>query len=103
LTPILENAVYRIVQEALTNACRHSKSKSIRVMLVQQRDCLRIDIRDHGVGFKPEDVGESRFGLEGIRERARLLGGHAQIESAPGNGTHVMVELPIVPRKADDD
>ena len=86
LTPILENAVYRIAQEALTNACRHSQSKKVRVELVQHGDRLRIDVQDQGVGFHPEDVKEGQFGLSGIRERVRLLGGKATIESKVGKG-----------------
>ena len=94
----MENAVYRIAQEALTNACRHSKSKKIKVELVQNGDQLRIVVQDQGVGFKLEDVEEGQFGLAGIRERARLLGGKATIDSKPGKGTRIAVELPIVLR-----
>ena len=103
LTPILENAIYRIIQEALTNVCRHSKSKKVHVELIQCGDQLRIEVRDRGVGFRPEDVGESRFGLEGIRERARLLGGKATIETELGQGTKVVVVLPIVLRRPEDE
>jgi PAS domain S-box-containing protein len=104
LTPILENAIYRIVQEALNNACTHSKSKRVRVELVQHGDKVRIEVRDRGIGFKPEDIDdESHFGVAGIRERARLLGGSAQIESSPGKGTRIVVELPIVLRSDEDD
>jgi PAS domain S-box-containing protein len=103
LTPILENAIYRIIQESLTNACRHSKTRKVHVELIQCGDQLRIEVRDRGVGFRPEDVGESRFGLEGIRERARLLGGKAIIETKLGRGTKVVVELPIVLRRPEDD
>ena len=103
LTPILENAIYRIVQEALANACRHSQAKKVHVELFQDGDQLRIEVRDRGVGFRPEDVGKSRFGLEGIRERARLLGGKATIEAEPGQGTTVVVELPIVLRRPEDE
>lgn len=103
LTPILESAIYRIIQEALTNACRHSKAKKVHVELVQCGDRIRIEVRDRGVGFTPEDVEESRFGLEGIRERARLLGGRAIIETKLGLGTRVMVELPIVLRRPEDE
>jgi PAS domain S-box-containing protein len=99
LAPIMENAVYRIAQEALTNACRHSKSKKIKVELVQRGDQLRIEVQDQGVGFKLEDVEEGQFGLAGIRERARLLGGQTTIESEPGKGTRIAVELPIVLRQ----
>jgi PAS domain S-box-containing protein len=96
LAPILENAVYRIFQEALTNACRHSQSKKVRVELVQAGNRLHIEILDHGVGFLPQDVDESRFGLAGIRQRARLLGGKAFIDSKLGRGTRIAVELPLV-------
>ena len=103
LTPILENATYRIIQEALTNACKHSKTKKVHVELIQSGDQLRIEVRDRGIGFRPEDVGESRFGLAGIRERARLLGGKATIETELGQGTKVVVELPIVLRRPEDE
>jgi signal transduction histidine kinase len=96
LVPILENAIYRIVQEALANACKHSQSKRIQVELAQLEDNVRIKIQDWGVGFKPGEVEEDRFGLAGIRERARMLGGTINVESAPGQGACLTVELPLV-------
>jgi PAS domain S-box-containing protein len=98
LDPTLENAIYRIAQEALTNACQHSKSEKIRVTLSQHGDRLRIEIWDWGVGFDPKAVPKSHFGLEGIRQRARLLGGKCSIRSKVGKGTRIMVELPVVAR-----
>jgi len=53
-------------------------------------------VRDGGVGFDPEAVGPNRFGLEGIRERGRLLGGRVSIDSRPGKGTRVCIVLPLV-------
>jgi PAS domain S-box-containing protein len=102
LSPIMENAVYRIVQEGLTNACRHSKSKKVWVELVQDGERLRVEIRDCGVGFSLKEVDQGRFGLHGMRERARLLGGTASIESEPGKGTRVVVELPVVVRSGEE-
>ena len=96
LAPVLENVIYRIVQEGLTNACNHSQSNKILVRLVQRGDRLRIEIRDWGIGFDPTTVPESCFGLQGIRQRARLLRGTCHIRSAPGEGSAVRVELPIV-------
>lgn len=98
LAPALENSIYRIVQEGLTNACKHSHSPKIHVGLLQRGDHVRIAITDQGIGFDPDSVEEGRFGLEGIRQRARLLGGRAEISSSPGKGTRVTVDLPIVPR-----
>jgi len=96
LAPPLESAIFRIVQESLQNACRHSKSEKVRVELKQKGERIYIDVVDWGVGFKPDEVEERRFGLQGIRERARLLDGRVVIESKPGQGTRVGVELPLI-------
>ncbi len=96
LTPPLESAIFRIVQESLTNACRHSHSKKIRVELVQRDGRIRVGVRDWGIGFDPQCIKEHRFGLQGIRQRARLLGGEVVIETGPDQGTHVIVDLPLV-------
>ena len=83
LPPPLENSIFRIVQESLTNAVRHSRSGKIGVALNRCGNRICIDVRDWGVGFDPNSVGEHRFGLQGIRERARLLEGRMTIESVP--------------------
>jgi PAS domain S-box-containing protein len=98
LAPTLENAIYRIAQEGLANACRHSKSEKVRVGLVQHEDQVRIEVQDWGVGFDTAAVPKNRFGLEGIRQRARLLGGKCSIRSTAGKGTRITVELPVVLR-----
>ncbi|NQT14828.1 MAG: sensor histidine kinase [Planctomycetes bacterium] len=95
LEPLLENAVFRIVQESLANARRHSGSDKLRIEVVKQVNVVRVEIRDWGIGFDPDNVKEDSFGLEGMRERARLLGGHAVVDSAPGKGTRIVVTLPL--------
>jgi signal transduction histidine kinase len=92
----LEVALFRITQEALTNIRKHSGAKSARVELLQHGDRVRLVIRDFGCGFDHKTVHEERFGLQGIRQRARLLGTAATIDSAPGKGTTVVVDFPIV-------
>jgi signal transduction histidine kinase len=99
LPAILENTLYRIVQEALTNACKHSKSKKVAVTMTQEGHDVRLEVRDWGIGFTPELVGRGHFGLEGIRQRVRLLGGRLTIESRPGSGTLVQVVVPVVERQ----
>jgi len=94
LDPLLEVALYRIVQEGIANATRHSGSDRVRIRLSQVGGRVHLEIRDWGRGFDPEHVGASRFGLQGIRERARLLRGRAVIDSAPAEGTRVFVDLP---------
>lgn len=102
LAPPLEDSIFRIIQETLTNACRHSQSDNVRVELAQQGDRLRIAIRDWGIGFDPDKVERNRFGLRGIRERARLLGGQASIDTGPGRGTEVVVDLPLVMKATEE-
>ncbi len=96
LSPTTENTIYRIVYEALTNAVSHSKSRRVRVGMVQRGDNLQIKVQDWGVGFDPKSVAPNRFGLEGIRERARLLGGQAIVDTTIGRGTCLVVDLPLV-------
>lgn len=96
LTPLLEGILFRICQEALTNATKYSQAKKIRVRLTQENAWVRLEIVDQGIGFDMEQATTANsFGLRGIRERARLLGGHALIDSAPGRGTRIVVELPV--------
>lgn len=92
----LETALFRIAQEAIDNACKHSGSDEVRVALTQQGDRVKIEVEDSGAGFAPEEVGPGCYGLEGIRQRARLFGGTADVRTAPGHGTCVSVELPVV-------
>ncbi len=96
LEPLLENAIFRIVQESVTNACRYSESSKVQVRLTQQDGQVCIEVEGLGVGFDPDDVTEASFGTGGIKERARLLGGQATIDSTLGRGTLVRVELPLV-------
>lgn len=96
LEPTLENSLFRIAQEAMINACRHSQSKKIRVKLIQKDGEVILEVRDGGIGFDPEAVPPNRFGLEGIRERTRILGGRLSIKSEPGKGTVIRVAFPII-------
>jgi two-component system sensor kinase len=94
LDPILENAIYRIVQEGLANAVRHSRGTRVVIELEEAGDQVEIRVQDDGVGFDPAQVDAKRFGLAGIRERARLLGGQVTLRTAPGEGTRLLVRLP---------
>ena len=95
IAPMLENTIFRIVQECLANACRHSKSKRVKIELTRRDDQLRIEVQDWGVGFKMDYARAGHFGLENIQERAKVFGGRAVIKSSPRQGTHIAVELPL--------
>jgi PAS domain S-box-containing protein len=92
----LEDAIFRIVQEALTNARKHSQSQRVRVSLSQGGGRVHVEIRDWGVGFDPTKVKTGHYGLHGIRERARLLDGVVAIESTAGRGTRISVDFPLL-------
>jgi len=96
LDPYAEDMVYRIVEEAVTNLRRHSQSERAEVLVRCLADRLEIVVQDWGVGFDPARVADKRLGLKGIRERARLLGGRVQVDAAPGKGTRIVVDLPLV-------
>ena len=95
LAPAVEMAIYRIVQEGLSNVVKHSQAERASVALSQRKDQLVIKIEDRGVGFDPANIETKRYGLVGIRDRARLLGGKAKIRTGVGIGTRVRVKLPL--------
>ncbi|WP_322489967.1 ATP-binding protein [Chloroflexus sp.] len=104
LDPVLETALYRIVQEALTNVIRHANATTASVVIERQSDQVRAIIEDDGCGFDPNRVsGDGHLGLQGIRERAALLNGRLIIESTPGHGTTLYIELPLPVAKEEVD
>ena len=98
LAPETEAGIYRIVQEALTNVAKHAQATTCRVFLQRLPNTVLVTIEDDGIGFRPEEVsvpGASRgIGLVGIRERVTQLRGQLRLESAPGKGTRLTVEIP---------
>jgi signal transduction histidine kinase len=106
LPPSIETTLYRIVQEALTNVARHARAQSVSVLLERRDDAVKLIIEDDGVGFDAATIADvrdgERLGLYGMRERASLLGGALTIESLPGTGTAVFVDIPLQRKEADD-
>jgi len=101
LPPDVETTIFRIVQESLSNVRRHAGAGAASVSLEQHGEHgVRIVVHDDGIGFDPNTVADDRFGLEGIRQRAWLLGGEPVITSRLGGGTTVTVTLPIDPKEA---
>jgi signal transduction histidine kinase len=102
LSPELETSLYRIAQEALTNVVCHAQASSVGILLERNEQGVRLFIEDDGIGFSPENVklGDS-LGLMGMRERAEMLGGRLTIESAPGMGTSIIVEVPYAHTNSD--
>jgi signal transduction histidine kinase len=90
----LETAVYRLVQEALTNVAKHARAESVRVSVLRREGRIAIEVADDGQGFDTDHAGEG-FGLAGMRERVLLAGGTLSIESG-GSGTTLTATLPAL-------
>jgi signal transduction histidine kinase len=89
-------AIFRIVQESLTNVTRHAKASRVDITLSQNADDVIVEVRDDGKGFDSADAARKKsFGLLGMRERAAVLGGNIDITSVPRQGTVVSVRIPI--------
>ena len=91
--------IYRVLQEALNNALRHSRADTIWVSLEAVNDRVRLCVKDNGCGFDPEDAMQSKdplsgYGLKGMRDRAEVVGGSLSLDSSRGRGTAVCLELP---------
>jgi signal transduction histidine kinase len=100
LPPGVETALFRAVQEAITNIVRHARAESVLIQGAIKPQSVIIEIEDDGQGFDPASISTAAvdgrgLGLAGIRERVELLGGKAQIESSPGHGTRVVLTVPI--------
>lgn len=94
LSPELETALYRVVQESLTNVVKHAHAHSVSIVVTSGESSVRAVIEDDGVGFDLEAVRAGALGLVGIRERVHLFDGKLDVQSSPGSGTTLVVELP---------
>lgn len=91
-------ALYRIVQEALTNVARHARATEVRIEMRADGNELMLSIRDNGVGFPDRSMRhEGRFGLLGIRERAYMLGGRLEVDNPRSGGGRITVRMPLAP------
>jgi PAS domain S-box-containing protein len=99
--PHVETNVYRIIQECLNNTHKHARAKKLEVVLEQRKDAIVLIIADDGVGFSLRNRKKLArgLGLTGMRERASLIGGTLEFESAPNRGTSVYLRVPISEKK----
>jgi signal transduction histidine kinase len=100
LSPEVETTIYRIVQEALLNAAKHACCTHIDVLLQVREGQLSVIIEDNGCGFDADQIfsqedDQSKLGLFGMKERAELVGGDLEIESTPGKGCTIYLNVPF--------
>ncbi|HEX6699769.1 MAG TPA: GAF domain-containing sensor histidine kinase [Gaiellaceae bacterium] len=91
----VETALYRIVQESLTNVVKHAQARHVSILLTRRAGAAAAVIEDDGRGFEQEAVRDGGFGLEGMRERVQLLDGRLEVETSPGAGTTLVAEVPL--------
>ncbi len=96
LTPEVETALYRCVQEALTNTARHASAQNTAVELIWDQESIRLRVADDGIGFDLDGVKNSRgcFGLQGMEERVFLLRGRMEINTSAGQGAEIVIAVP---------
>ena len=99
LSPLLEASAYRVAQETLTNVHKHAHATSVHMRVCFEDHRLTLEVGDDGQGFDPQQVlardGLSHLGLDSMRERAQALGGKVEVLSRPGEGTQVVLHLPV--------
>ena len=91
----VETALYRIVQESLTNVVKHARAGNVSIILARKPGAVVAVIEDDGRGFDPDDIRDGGFGLQGMRERVALLDGRLQIESSGESGTTLVADVPL--------
>lgn len=91
----IEDHLFRIVQEALSNALRHSKATELDIKLLHPPDGIRLSIRDNGVGFDLDDKKLASYGLVSMKERVSEIGGTLSVITAPGRGTRIEIRVPL--------
>jgi signal transduction histidine kinase len=91
----VETALYRIVQESLTNVVKHARARRVSILLARRDGVVKAVIEDDGRGFDPAEMSSAGFGLVGMRERLALLGGRLEVESSGDTGTTIAAEVPV--------
>jgi PAS domain S-box-containing protein len=99
LAPEIETVLYRVVQEALNNIAKHARAKTVNISVERDGAQALLEVTDDGVGFDPASAREGKgLGLVGMKERAALIGGSADVRSVAGTGTTISVRVPVEPR-----
>lgn len=104
LTAEAESALYRVIQEALTNVVKHAQASRVSVVVTERGEQLTVIVEDDGRGFEvSQDRSSGGFGLVGMKERLSALGGKLDIESSPGGGTTLYARIPVESLQAEED
>ena len=98
----LSIAIFRVIQESLTNIVRHAEATKVKIQLIRKRDSLSLSVRDNGIGISPEKMKSSKsFGLLGMRERVKAFSGELSITGERGKGTLILAKFPLKKTKKE--
>ncbi|MDR9855903.1 sensor histidine kinase [Paenibacillus sp. VCA1] len=92
----IENHLFRIIQEAMSNTLRHAKAEKMEIRIQQKQDSVWVMLRDDGQGFEMDEKKQASYGLSNMQERVNEIGGSIQFITAPGKGTRIEITIPIV-------
>lgn len=92
----IENHLFRIVQEAISNTLRHAKADKMEIRLHRRGDTVRLTLRDDGIGFEMDESKQTSYGLSNMQERINETGGSIQFITAPGKGMRIEITVPLV-------
>jgi NarL family two-component system sensor histidine kinase LiaS len=98
----VEQVLFRVAQEALANAARHSQATRVVLQVVAEQHAVTLSITDNGRGFQPQAVAQHGFGLQSMRERVASSGGTLAIESQPGEGSRIIAHMPLAKEQPDE-
>lgn len=99
----IEDHLFRIVQEALSNTLRHAKASKMEIRLQRPTETIRLTIRDNGIGFEMDAQKHASYGLMSMKERVNEIGGSLNIITAPGKGTRIDIRVPVMAAAAPDE
>jgi signal transduction histidine kinase len=91
----IKQALYRVVQEALNNIIKYARASEVQLSLIHSGPGLILEVKDNGIGIDPVAPLSGHMGLRSMRERAERLGGTFELESRPGAGTYIRVQIPV--------
>ncbi|MNN32480.1 Sensor histidine kinase LiaS [compost metagenome] len=92
----IENHLFRIIQEAMSNTLRHSKADKMEIRIHRKMNVVKVTLRDNGVGFQLDEKKQTSYGLSTMQERVREIGGSIQFITAPGKGTRIEIAVPVM-------
>ena len=99
LDPVMETAIYRVVQESLHNVAKHAQARNVRIHMERRGETLKLEIEDDGIGIRPvTNSMRPSFGLAGMQERVKTLGGQMKVASREGEGTRISITVPLPAR-----